>query len=100
MDINSIQGINAYTANTLMSDTGSVQNNNKEVTGVEPIKENTQTLQEAFQVEITQQALTLQAQNTDDLAKEDQVQMTEQTQQALEAPSLPGQRVSQLDIVA
>ena len=82
MNITSIQGMNAYTANTLMSDTASVQNNNKEATDVDPIKESTQPPQEAFQVEITQQALTLQAQNTKDLVNEDQEQMAEQIPQA------------------
>lgn len=96
MNINSIQGMNAYTANVLKADTASVQNNNKEATGVEPNKERTQTVQEAFQVDITQQALALQAENTEDLAKEDQKQqITQQIQQTQQTQS-----GSQVDIIA
>lgn len=84
MDMNSIQGINAYKANVRMADTASVQNNNKEVTGVEPNKESTQTVQKAFQVDITQEALALQAENTEDLAKEDQEQQITQQIQPLQ----------------
>ena len=71
MDINSIQTLNAYTANAQMADTATVQNNNKETTAVAAGKESTQTLQEAFQVDITPQALTLQAQNKQDMAQEE-----------------------------
>ncbi len=98
MDINSIQGMNAYTANVLMADTVSVQNNNKEATGVEPNKERTQTVQKAFQVDITQEALALQTENTEDLAKEDQEQQI--TQQIQQTQPIQGRQGSQLDIIA
>nr|WP_320014530.1 hypothetical protein [uncultured Desulfobacter sp.] len=98
MNINNIQGMNAYTANVLMADTVSVQNNNKEATGVEPNEESIQPVQEAFQVDITQEALALQAKNTEDLANEDQEQqLTQQSQQPQSFQGLPG---SQLDIIA
>nr|WP_319394923.1 hypothetical protein [uncultured Desulfobacter sp.] len=75
MNITGIQGLNAYTANAQMADTAPVQNNNKEATAATDInKENAQTLQEAFQVEITPQALTLQSQKQQDLAQEEQNQ--------------------------
>ena len=101
MDINSIQGMNAYTANVPMADTASVRNNNKEATGIEPNKESTQPVQEAFQVDITQEALALQAENTDDLAKEDQEQqITQQNQQIQQAQSFQARQGGQLDIIA
>ncbi len=98
MDMNSIQGMNAYTANVLMANTVSAQNNNKEATGVEPNKESTQPVQEAFHVDITQEALALQAENTEDLAKEDQEQQI--TQQNRQTQSFQGRQGSQLDIIA
>lgn len=98
MDMNSIQGINAYKANVRMADTASVRNNNKEATGVEPNKENTQTVQKAFQVDITQEALALQTENTEDLAKENQEQQI--TQQIQQTQSFQNRQGSQLDIVA
>lgn len=90
MNINGIQGTNAYTANALMADTTSVQNNNKEATGVEPVKESSQTRQEAFQVEITQQALRLQAESTKDLAPKNPNQQLSQQ----------GRQGSQIDVTA
>jgi len=98
MDINSIQGMNAYTANVLMTDTASVQNNNKEATGVEPNKESTQPVQEAFQVDITQEALALQTKNTENPAEEDQKQQI--SQQIQQAQSQEGQPENQLYVVA
>lgn len=98
MNINNIQGINAYTANTLMTDTGSVQKNTGETTGVEPNKDSIQPRQEAFQVEITQQALALQAENTESTSEEGQVQMQAQTAQQTGQPQgVPGRLI---DIVA
>ena len=100
MDINSIQGMNTYTANLRMADTGSVQNNNKEVTG-EPNKESPQPVQEAFKVDITPEALALQAENTEDLDTEDlEQQIARQTQQAQQTQSFQGRQGSQLDIIA
>lgn len=75
MDINSIQGLNAYTANSLTTETASTRNTNKEAAGAEPDREKTQPHQEAFQVEITEQAMTLQTQNKQALAKEEQDQL-------------------------
>jgi len=98
MDINSIQGMNTYTANLRMADAGSVQKNNKEATGVEPNKESTQPVQEAFKVDITQEALALQAENTEDLEKEDQEQQIDR--QIQQPPSFQGRQGSQLDIIA
>ncbi|NDY73003.1 hypothetical protein DO021_16410 [Desulfobacter hydrogenophilus] len=100
MNIDSIQGMNAYTANALMTNTASEQNNYKEATGVEPIEKSPQASQEAFQVEITQQALTLQAQNTEDPVKKDQEQTAEQIRQTPQTQSLPGRQGSQLDVIA
>ncbi|MGM0654609.1 MAG: hypothetical protein ACQETR_04695 [Thermodesulfobacteriota bacterium] len=98
MDINSIQGMNTYTANLRMADTGSVQKNNKEATGVEPNKESTQPVQEAFKVDITREALALQAENTEDLEKEDQEQQL--YRQIQQPQSFQGRQGSQLDIIA
>lgn len=95
MDINSIQGMNAYTANALMADTTSVRNNNKEATGVELNKASSQPIQEAFQVDITPEALALQSENTDAFAKEEQEQtQTMQTQQFQSRQGI------QLDVIA
>lgn len=101
MNINSVQGMNAYTANALMADTASVQNNNKDATNVELDKEPIQPVQEAFQVNITQEALALQAENAEDLAREDQEQqLTQQIQQAQLPQQFQGQPGGQLDIIA
>jgi len=101
MDINSIQGMNTYTANMRMTDTGSVQNNNKEATGVEPNKESPQPVQEAFKVDITREALALQAENTEDLDTEDQEQQIDrQIQQTQQTQSFQGQQARQFDIIA
>ncbi|MGD9824398.1 hypothetical protein [Desulfobacter sp.] len=82
MNINSIQGMNAYTANALMADTTSVQNNTKEATSVDLNKASSQPVQEAFKVDITPEALALQSENTEALAEEAQDQLqTMQTQQ-------------------
>jgi len=93
MNINGIQGMNAYTANVLMADTVSIRNTNKEATGVEPNKESIQPVQEAFQVDITQEALALQAKNTEDQEQ----QITQQNQQTQSFQGRPG---IQLDIIA
>lgn len=69
MDIKSFQTMNAYTANALFADTASVQNSPKETPDVEPNAGRPQTVQEAFQVNITQQALALQTENTADLSQ-------------------------------
>ncbi|WP_462268354.1 hypothetical protein [Desulfobacter sp.] len=98
MDINSIQGMNTYTANLRMADTGSVQKNNKEAAGVEPNKESAQPVQEAFKVDITKEALALQAENTEDLEKEDQEQQIDR--QIQQAQSFQGRQGRQLDIIA
>lgn len=98
MDMNSIHGMNAYTANVPMADTASVRNNNKEATSIEPAKESTQPVQEAFQVNITQEALALQTQNTEDLAKKDQEQQVAQQNQ--QDQSFQGRQSNQLDIIA
>ncbi|WP_020590138.1 hypothetical protein [Desulfobacter curvatus] len=102
MDINNIQGMNAYKANTLMADTASVRNdNNKEATGTEPNGESTRTLQEAVQVEITQQAMTLQAERKKDLVKEEQdQQLTQQGPQNGPIAQYQGQQGSWIDVVA
>ena len=96
MGIQNIQGMNAYTANALITDTASVQNSPKEKTDVETNMERTPATQEAFQVNITQQALALQAENTEDMAKEGQrhqlAQRTDSTQ-PLQSP-----QGTQLDI--
>ena len=98
MDMNIIQGMDAYTANVLMADTVSVQNNITEVTGVEPNKESTQPVQEAFQVDITREALALQAENTEDPAIENQEQqITQQNQQNQHFQDRQGSR---LDTIA
>ncbi|MCG8550411.1 MAG: hypothetical protein MI799_08420 [Desulfobacterales bacterium] len=103
MNIHSIQGMNAYTDNMQVAGTASVRNNNKEETGAQTYQENTQPLQQAFQVEITQQAMTLQAQSKENPAEEDdldqlpahQNQITQQTGQ-----SRLIQQGSLLDIIA
>ncbi len=97
MNINNIQGMNAYKANLLMADTASVQNKNKE-TGVEPNKESTQPVQKAFQIDITQEALALQAKSTENLAEEDQEQHI--SQQIQQAQSHQGRPQNQLYVVA
>lgn len=101
MDMNIIQGMDAYTANVLMADTVSVQNNIKEVTGVEPNKESTQPVQEAFQVDITREALALQAENTEDPAIENQEQqITQQNQQNQQNQHFQDRQGSRLDTIA
>ncbi|WP_321416113.1 hypothetical protein [uncultured Desulfobacter sp.] len=107
MNIYNIQGMNAYTANAPMAEKAPVQNNNKQATDTELNQENTQTLQQAFQVEITQQAMTLQAQKKEDLAEKDQVQLTDQqtTQvqlnaQTQQAGPLQNQQGARIDIIA
>lgn len=95
MDINSIQGMSAYAANALMAKTASVQSNNKEVTNAELYKEGTQTVQEAFQVDITQEALALQAENPEDLAQKDQEQL-----QPVQTQQTQGRQGIQLDVIA
>ena len=72
MEINRIQTMKAYAANSQMAETATVQNTNKEATTAVTDKQSTQTLQEAFQVEITPQALTLQAQKDQEMAQEEQ----------------------------
>ncbi|NWH04347.1 hypothetical protein [Desulfobacter latus] len=101
MDINSIQGMKAYTTNVRLTDTASVQTNNKEATSVEPNKEITQSVQEAFKVEITPEALALQAENTENPDKENQdQQIARQIQQTQQNQSFQGRQGGQLDIIA
>ena len=95
MDINSIQGMSAYAANAQVAKTASVQNNNKEVTNAELYKEGTQTLQEAFQVDITQEALALQTENPEDLAQKSQEQLL-----PVQAQQTQGQQGIHLDVIA
>ncbi|WP_289020604.1 hypothetical protein [Desulfobacter postgatei] len=96
MDIKSIQGMNAYTANTLTTDTADVQNNLKEKQDVKTNTENTQTTQEAFQVNITQQALELQAENTEEPVKQNEEQLF--AQQTYQVQPLQGPQGSRIDI--
>ena len=96
MDIKSIQGMNAYTTNALTADTTAVQNNIKETQDVKTNTESTQTNQEAFQVNITQQALALQAENTADPAKQNQEQLF--SQQTYQAQPIQGPQGTRIDI--
>ncbi len=106
MNIAGIQGLNAYTANAQMADTAPVRNNNREATPATDInKENPRTRQEAFQVEITPQALTLQAQKQLDLAQEEQNQQStlksfkdDQMDQSMNQPQVL--RGGQVNIIA
>lgn len=107
MNINNIQGMNAYTANARMSDTASVQNGYKQTTGTELNEGNTQTLQQAFQVEITQEAMTLQTQRQEDMAEKDQVQLlAKQNSQALQTSQIQqtgpfqNRQGAQIDVIA
>lgn len=93
MDIKNIQGMNAYTANTLTAD---VQNNLNEKQDVKTNTESTQTTQEAFQVNITQQALELQAENTEEPVKQNEEQLF--AQQTYQAQPLQGPQSSRIDI--
>nr|WP_319493340.1 hypothetical protein [uncultured Desulfobacter sp.] len=77
MEINRIQTMKAYAANSQMAETVTVRNTNKEATGVVTDKQSTQTLQEAFQVDITPQALTLQAQREQEMPQEEQEMETQ-----------------------
>jgi len=95
MNINSIQGMNAYTSNALMASSTSARNNNTETTGVDLNKASIQPIQEAFQVNITPEALALQSKNTESLANEAQEQT--QTLQAQQPQSRQG---IQLDVIA
>ncbi|WP_321493528.1 hypothetical protein [uncultured Desulfobacter sp.] len=76
MDINAIQGMNVYTANALKSDTTLARKN--EISDLELNKESAKTVPEAFQVNITQEAIALQTGKTEDFASEDQKQQTPQ----------------------
>lgn len=102
MNISSIQGMNAYTANAQMAETAPVQNNTKEATA--PAADNeksTQTPQEAFQVEITPQALTLQTQKQQDSPQEElnqQPTLQNLKTQQMDQPQV--QQGSQLDVFA
>nr|WP_320193309.1 hypothetical protein [uncultured Desulfobacter sp.] len=103
MNIYSIQGMNAYTANTQMADTASVQNTNKQATetDTELTPQSTQTLQQAFQVEITQEAMTLQSQKEENLAEKDQKQLMDQlTPQVQQGDPLQNRQGAQIDIMA
>nr|WP_321395628.1 hypothetical protein [uncultured Desulfobacter sp.] len=103
MDINNIQRMNAYTANAQMTNTASVLNNNKEATAAVTDGESTQTLQEAFQVEITPEALTLQSQRKQDTAQKEQEmnpQLTPQSFKTQQMDQLQTKQGSQLNIVA
>ncbi len=118
MDINTIQGMNTYAAfNTTKADQRLVQTNQEAATSNTSI-ESIQTVQEAFQVDITQEALDMQAENTGNLPAEEaaatqtetnQVEITQtetggtQTNQPPQASFSQGQtqQVSQLvDILA
>ena len=80
MDINTIQGMNTYAAfNTTKADERLVQTNQDAATtntGIESI----QTVQEAFQVDITQEALAMQAENTGNLPAEEAAAQVETNQ--------------------
>jgi len=95
MDINNIQGMNAYTAGARMADTASVRNINKDATEIEPDKASPRITQEAFQVDITREALALQTENTEAPAKENrEQQLPVQTQQPQVRQGI------QLDVIA
>jgi len=96
MDIKSIQGMNAYTTNALTAGTTAVPNNIKEKPDVKTNTESTQTNQDAFQVNITQQALALQAENTADPAKQNQEQLF--SQQTYQAQPIQGPQGNRIDI--
>ena len=98
MDINNIQGMNAYTAYSVSADTTSVRNNNTQAVGAEFNKQTAPADQEAFQVNITQEALSLQTENTEEPAQEDMKQQL--TQQVQQTQQFQGQQGSQLDIFA
>ncbi len=95
MDINSIQGMNVYTANALMANTTSVRNNTKEATSIELNTASSQPVQEAFKVDITPEALALQSENTEALAKEEQEQP-----QAMQTHQPQGRQGILLDVIA
>ena len=77
MDINTIQGMNTYAAfNTTKADERLVQTN-QETEATNTSIESIQTVQEAFQVDITQEALAMQAQNTGNLPAEEAAAQTE-----------------------
>lgn len=81
MDINTIQGMNVYTANALKSDTTLARKN--EISDLELNKDSAKTVPEAFQVNITQEALALQTGKTEDFASEDQKQQMYQEASSL-----------------
>lgn len=101
MDISNIQGMNAYATNAQTAYTASVQNDKMEATATAPGKESTPTRQEAFQVEITPQALTLQAQKQQDSTEKELTQQpTLQNLKDEQMYQLQNRQGSRLDIIA
>ena len=104
MDINSIQGANAYAANRPPADTTLVENQNQEAVATDLNQENTQAVQEAFQVNLTQEALDRQAADSEEAAAVEENTQAEQVQAQSQNQPAQGQgqpQVSQIvDIVA
>lgn len=64
MDINSLQGSNAYTATRPLTETPQVQDQNSQAAETNLNQEKTQAIQEAFKVNITQEARTAAQEGT------------------------------------
>lgn len=77
MNINSIQGAGAYTANTPLEETTRVQNQNRNMAEEDQNRVNTRANQEAFQVTITQEARAQQAADLKTYAQSSQTQSPE-----------------------
>ncbi len=96
MDINSIQGANAYAATRPVAESNVVQEQNQEAAQTDLNQESTRAVQEAFEVNITQEAREQQAA----ASEETEETRPERAQVAAESQT-PAQQPSQIvNIVA
>ncbi len=96
MDINSIQGANAYAATRPVTESNVVQEQNQEAAQADLNQESTRAVQEAFEVNITEEARAQQA-----AAGETEETQLPEPAQAAAADQGPAQQPSQIvNIVA
>ncbi|HCY84500.1 MAG TPA: hypothetical protein DHV36_05130 [Desulfobacteraceae bacterium] len=77
MDINSVQGLNAYTSTRPTAEDNLVQNQNQEAAQADLNRENAQVVQEAFEVSLSSEGLA------------QQTTAVEETETAVEVPEEP-----------
>ncbi|MCG8615203.1 MAG: hypothetical protein MI802_03220 [Desulfobacterales bacterium] len=104
MDINSVQGLNAYTSTRPAADDNLAQNQNQEAAQADFNRENIQVVQEAFEVSLSQEGIaqqTVSAPEPTETEETPEAPLPEPAQAAPANPGEPQQQPSQIiNIVA